>query len=89
MFVLQVTDWGMGINKAFGREYYRPGEIMQIVLLIGLELVWIERSTSAGIWYRVAFGPSPFFTQQVTEHEVIAQIVQHFTCFELLEVSPC
>lgn len=88
MFVLCVTDWGMETNKAFGVNTFKPGEIVQIVLLIGLELVWIEHHSRFNL-YRVAFGPSPFFTQQVSEREAVAQIVQHFTRLPLLEVSSC
>jgi len=90
-FLVCVTDWGMMMNKTLGRSYYLPGEILQVVMSILGELVWIEqgKQIDGELLYRVSFGPSPFFTQQITEQEVISQIVQHFARFELVEVSSC
>lgn len=62
MFVfVAVYDFGVIQNRIFKREYYRPGDILQLHIQIGACHIWIEQYAvnAPPVLYRVGFGARP------------------------------
>lgn len=77
MFVLLIVDWGLLQNGTYNKKLFKRGEIVQIILVMFGELVWIERNAQLDL-YRVAFGMRPEYPQLVSPQKAMLQLRDHF-----------